>query len=772
MMLREPFWPEAVEAKDIPPLGLAAGFALQALVGVPTDALLRIPVAGTLPKGAARQVLVPVHTREERARITAAAAQVVAAWKRVRPEGACDNLIVTLDGGPARLDSFLERMAVIAKTLGLAPNLSNLALRFFSESFFASAPESSRADHRIAFAEAKALDAYRARFDGRVVAPTLTPEQQRLVIERVDPFPEAGKEFLDDDAALASAHALGTSLPSRFLACFAAASAGDVLPADHPLRRELADTAWTRDPSRREAQCAAIYRRHLESLATVIPAGRRGRAMFAPLFGISLRRFSRIARTVEAEAGHAQGTPPRWDTKAELTTEQATRIAAVEALVPPKGRAQMEDFKRDLLRKQGPFVFGLVRDGTIENDRGAALLHAGMTKFIRMKRDFLVGLFDFWLAPPLSKEETLVWKEFVLARAGERRESQPLSDFIRDLRVRFLIPLSEVIMRDALTANPAAPKAEPVARLPKGRVYLQLTEAETERLAEISRRPIPAVGRNAREDHLRTLFTDHGEFIFDLVLARKISLKKAAEMSGIQTARASDLLSLHREGDLGLALVKLTRADEIERSRLLVRELEVRGAEKGLVELLRDIRRRHRIFIPMHVAVQKVCWLRSKGILPAGITNGCRLERRNKVPLTADERRRLKALSSTAWQTAADVDGLRRSVLAADGDFLMRLLDLRKIELEEAAKLTHLREDEFVEVRIDWRAGLGARHVAPPPDGKERERQLRILHDELLVASADERQESFIRRVGGLGVLLSRDEISYARNCALRPPAP
>jgi hypothetical protein len=491
----------------------------------------------------------------------------------------------------------------------------------------------------------------------------------------------------------------------------------------------------------------------------ILPAGYAYRRILAPLFGLGTKHFSKISRVVDAKAGDPLVVLPRsLQAMLELTPEQADRLARIEALEQPND----QDEFIDLLRKHGPFVFGLVRDGSIDNERGVSLLRVGMSKFVRMKRDFLAGVFDHWLAPPLSQQESLAWQKFVHTRAGDQRPGQADSDFIRELRGRFHIPISEGLARDALYGLP-----EPRAAGLNSKVYVLQSLAEQARLNSIRQARKPIDGWNARQDQIRHLLSEHGAFVFELVLARKLNLKDAAKLFGIPANRARELHALYREDDLHLALVKLSRPEEIERSKLFDRELKARGAENGLTELLHDIRRRLRIYIPERVATAKMHWLKQRGKRPCVILRGTS-GRRKKVPLTDEQRRRVKALARTKWDAADDVDALRRDVLAEDGAFLMKMVDLGKVDVEEGARLTNLHVAVFERVQSDWRAGLQARHIEPPPTGPELDRQLRIVHEELQRAPAGERPESFIRRVGLLGVLLPRNKIVHLRERHLR----
>ncbi|MHC2617991.1 hypothetical protein ACVIW2_000022 [Bradyrhizobium huanghuaihaiense] len=754
MFLREGFWPEASCAQDAPGAALAAALALMALAGFPPALVANLKLANALPKGKPYTIMVQLGRQLEAVRVTPAVAILIESWKRVRPPTTSDRLFVRHGGAEFSRKGFIIRHF---KHLGLDGSLHSHTRRFFVECFF-SAVRAKALSVPEASAVASSLDRYLARLDRSQRHASPSVEDERIVLEHADPFPDASKRFFEDFHALLDAKARGTLLPDRYLACFHVnGPPAHGLSADHPMRIDLARMEWSPDWPIRHRQCADLYKRHRDDIKRHTGDGSVSTEEWAELFGISLRRYRGMVRDIEQPL---RPTPPprsRLDaSQCELTLEEERRLADIGATAWPRSREDSRKVRIAVLRKHAGFVFGFVGAGKIANQQGARLFRMPLTAFIWMKHDYAAGVFDYWLRPePLTRAESLLWREFVYSKRGERRKGQKAPDFIRGLRLRYGVPLPHVTMMKALKKSPSSQRRQ----RSYGKTEFPLSKAERRRLDKIAASNWPS----KRQIRFRlSLLRAHAAFAFDLVRLKRLRLPDVARLFRIDRNPTSELFMLFREGDLALALYKPTRAEARDRMALFLRELSARDDGQSLPEFLREFRRRHRIFVPVHNARECLRRISKKEGKPA-FHGGSRLKSLPRPPLTRDERRRLKQIAGIDWEGARDVDDLRRDMLGSEGDFLMGLLVDRKLSLEEAAPLVKVSRSIVHGMRVDWLAGLFARHVEPPPGGAERERQIRIVRRELNGAAGDEPLGVFVVRLGRLGVLLPRHLIEDLR---------
>ncbi|WP_271599407.1 hypothetical protein [Bradyrhizobium sp. CCBAU 45384] len=757
MFLREGFWPEASCAQDAPGAALAAGIALMALAGFPPKLLANVKLANALPKGKPTTIMVELGGQLEAVRVTPAVAVLIESWKRVRPPTTSDRLFVRHGGAPFSRKGFIQRHF---QHLGLNGSLHSHTRRFFIERFF-SAVRAKGLSVPEASAVASSLDRYLARLDRSQRHASPSVEDERIVLEHADPFPGSSKRFFEDSHALSDAKARGTLLPDRYLACFRLkGTPAHGLPADHPLRADLARMEWSPDWPMRYRQCADLYRRHRDDIKRHTGDGSILVDEWAELFGLCTRRYRAMARYIEQPLRPTPFFKSRLDaSQCELTLEEERRLASIGATAWPRSRGECRKVRIAVLRKHAGFVFGLVEVGKITNRQGARLFRMPLTAFVWVKHDYAAGVFDYWLrSEPLTRAESLLWREFVFSKRGERRKGQKAPDFIRGLRLRYGVPLPHVTMMKALKKRPSSQRRQSSY----GKTAFPLSKAERRRLEKIAASSWPS---KRRIRFRLSLLREHAAFVFDLVRLKRLRLPDIARLFRMGANRTGELFLLYREGDLALALYKPRWAEARDRMALFLREFNARDDGQSLPEFLREFRRRHRIFIPAHNAREYLRRISKKEGKPASY-GGSKLTNLPRPPLTRDERWRLKKIGGIDWEGARDVDDLRREMLGSEGDFLMGLLVDRKLSVKEAAPLINVSHSIVHGMRTDWLAGLFARHVEPPPAGAERKRQIRIVQRQLNGAGSNEPLGHFVVRLGRLGVLLPRHLIEDLRKRA------
>lgn len=757
-LLRAGFWPAASTENDLDGEAVAAALSLMAIAGIPDRPLSSIELAAAMPDVAPNSIGIPIADRVEIVRLPPVVVLLLEAWKKKREakETTSTKLLVTATGEEMDARALLRHLQQAAAGLGLDGSLNDHARDFFIDNFYRH-PDYSRQD-------AAKLERHLKRFDGHCPAQQIPAAEKRLVRKRADPFPDADKSFIDDERALEDARRMRTKLPRSWEKCFRARvdRTPQRLGDDHPLVVELANTVLSRHNTTRGAQIFAIYLAHRTELDRLAESGSLPRRAAADVFGLSRAQYMRMVAEAKRQAGELPPKPGRRQPRARpaLTINEAERVHRIEALAIP-GEVDMDDFRRRLWRRQGPFVFGLSRDGKISVEDGAALLRTHKLDFVRMKLDHEAGVFGHWLRPRPTIKEARKWTVFVREHLHERAEGQGDTDFIRALRRHHDLPVHESVAVRAIrapvrsrSAKPAYRKAPPVP----------LSDAERARLEELFAREKP-VGPFAHKEQIARLKTD-GPFVFDLVRARRLDLKDAAAALRISIRRSGELHTLHLEGDLHLALKINTRAESRQARELLVAELERRGAERGIAALCRDIRRRHRIYISRSAACTILRQFeRERGRKPNGHPMGA-FDRTPDPRLTHTEKARLKAIDGLGWNTAADVADLRRSVFATDGDFLMDLIALRKIECADGARLTRLPGSMFSAVRRDFAVGQRSRHCEPPPEGAERRRQEDEVVRQAAASDPNERYVDFTAKLP-VDITLSHGRIRVLRRAAL-----
>lgn len=757
-LVRARFWPAASTENDLDGEAVVAALALMAIAGIPDRPLSSVELAAAMPHEAPNSIGIPVFDRVEIVRLPPVVVLLVDAWKRKREskQTASTKLFVSTTGREMDARALLRHLQQAAAGLGLEGSLNDHARDFFIDNFHRH-PDYSRED------SAK-LERHLKRFNGHFPAQQISAAEKRLVRMRADPFPDADKSFLDDEHALEDARRMRTKLPRSWEECFRAKVDKTLqrLAADHPLVVELANTVLSRHNKTRGRELMEIYLRYRVELDQLAENGKLPRRAAADVFGLSRARYMRMVAEAKRVAGELPPKPGRRQPRARpaLTVDDAERVRRIEAL-PVPSEAHLDDFRRSLWRRQGPFVFGLSREGKISIEDGAALLWTHKLDFVRMKLDHEADIFEHWLRPRPTLKETRKWTAFVRDHLHEREEEQGDTDFIRALRRRHGLPVHESVAVRAIR-SPARPRAPKPAY--RKAPPVPLSESERSRLDELAARGKP-VGPFARKEQIARLESD-GPFAFDLVRARRLDLKGAARALQISILRIGELYSLHLEGDLYLALKIKTGAESRRARELLVAELERRGAEKGIAALCRDIRRRHRIYISRSAAF-RILWQyeRERGRKPKGHPMGA-FDRAPDPRLTPAEKARLKAIGALRWDTAGDVANLRRSVFSNDGDFLMDLIVDRKIECADGAKLTQLPVAMFSVVRRDFAVGQRARHCEPPPEGAERRRQ----EDEVVrLAAASDPNERYVDFAAKLPVdiTLTHGRIRVLRRAAL-----
>ncbi|MCA1549929.1 hypothetical protein I6F36_24155 [Bradyrhizobium sp. BRP19] len=654
-------------------------------------------------------------------------------------------------------------MKKLGKALGVEELFTDHLRSFFIDSFYRyRQSDSVQPDGN----ERTTLRRYLRRFDSRRAQFPLSPAQTRLVLERADPFAEDGLRSWSEPAALEHARTLGTKLPDAYLACFLPANdLARRLPDDHPLLSDLANARRSRQGKILANDRRAIYLRHQSDLLHRAAEESFLHKDAAALFDLSTGKYWELrCDTARPPAGEAKQWTRRADKpeRPQLSDEGRGRLARVAALTWPP-RPQWDVFRRGVLRRHGGFLFSLSRQGKINREEAARFLKVDIGKFDRMRLDHEAGVFDHWLQPRLSFAESLKWRTFVREKSSERSEGRSDAAFIRELRQRYGLPISTRLAQEAL--HTGVPSKIPVERT---RIRPSLVVAEIHRLEQISGYQWLPEGIEAQR---LKLMQQHGSFVFDLILKQSLLLDDAARLFGISHSRACELLGLHREGDLAMALETPTASQKKERRLLFLRELERRGAELGYSELLRDIRRRLRVFIPNMAIRDYVHSLKRDGKRLPGLPRGRISRTKALVPLDAAERRRLQKIARINWDNVDDVPALRRTLLSSDGAFLMTLIDEGKLRVLDGARLLHLPRALFGEVHKDWKVGLSARHTFPPPSGEEYHRQKEIVCKEAR-GSLSERLELFIVRLGkDFGVLLPRWSIRKLRARMLKPAA-
>jgi hypothetical protein len=757
MLSRGLFWPEAEAARHFPGWGMAAAFAL-ALLGVPLTAIAAIEHADALPAGRPRSVTLSVNRRRETVELNSLAVHAVRAWQWVRPATTSTRLFVTLDGTALSCSTLRHQMRRAGTAVGLAGSLADHARQFLVDSFYRH-PEFVPAD-------AAALRRWLQRLDGHLPVSRATPAQLRLVLGRTDPFPDAGASFFANARTIEAARTLGTALPETYVACFRPTGRGRPLPDEHPLLADLANAGRSDRGRLLPHERVRIYGKHRDDLARRAVEGGLPHRDAAALFELHPSKYWLLRQAADpgkpprpagaAPPGLAKPKEPEpvKDRRevAALSENDRARVRRIAALRWP-ARARRPAFRRHLLRQHGGFLVQLARQGMITGGSAAKLLKTDRIEFSRMRRDYEAGTFAHWLHPRPSRANCLMWRTLVYAKRHERGKGQPAADFIRELRRRYGLPISERVARKALQKPPSegANRKHPLLVEP-------LSASERARLDRIAGAAGPQLTERARLELLR----QHGAFVFDLIAQGRRRVADAQRLFGISAARALDLLCLHRENDLALALDWLSPAQRQRRRAIFVREFERRGADAGTNELCRDIRRRLRLYIPQSLARRVIGDLtrrdgqRPKG-LPVAPMGRCKV----MVPLTAAEQRRAKRLAAWDWNAAEGDAAIRRQLFAQHGDFLMTMIEHRKLAATYVAALVHLAPGTLSGVRSDWRAGLAARHCQEPPSGIERQRQIALVRREV---RPGEQLESLIRRTGqDRGILLPRQTIRNIR---------
>lgn len=750
MILRPGFWPEAERDKDIPAAAAAAAVVLLLLGGVPLFNLDGIEAADTLPDDAPDRVGVPVSGQVISARLPPTAARVVSIWKRIRPTFGSTRLFVTSDGAPMSYGTLRGHLTDAFAALGLEGTPTKHGKLFLIDRF--------RRHPAFDEKEAGVLKRWLARLDGHARCPAPTREEERLVFERCDPFPDLGALDFRDAAAIAHARELGTELPDTYLECLRPAvdPSSRGLPPDHPLLADIA--AATVEGRLTKAKRIEIYLKHREELSRRATDESLLHREAAELFGLGYCRYWELAREAESSIGQERPRGKHYARKKKPlpvpTEEETARIKRIGAIAWPMKKSR-DGYRRGVLHKHGDFVRKLVRERKIGAREAAELLGLNLSSFTRFRLDAEAGVAKHWYAPAPSRAETDMWRTMVFERRNERRKGQSKSDFIRELRKRFDLPISQTCAAEALVSPP---KRRGGSSRPK--ITLPLSKEDARHLRSIRASRWPA-NSHVREAHRLSLLRRHGESAFALVTQRLITTADVVKLFRLTLDRALDLVVLQREGDFAMALKKRTRAEARAGGELFVSEFVRRGAEAGVAELCRDIRRRLKVYVPTGQA-RNLVWRMNRAEGAARIEpTGPRVVRgRVRSMPTAEERKRLKTMAATDWQVA-DVAELRRRILTAHGDFVMVMTDGHKIDRAEAARLVGVPTVAFSGLRADWKLGFSARHLLPPAQGRDRDAQLAIVRAEV---RCGERPESLIRRLGGMGVLLPRHVIEKLRN--------
>lgn len=756
MLTRARFWSAPGQPADIYGAAMPAMIGLMALAHIPQCAIPLIELADALPDGSPRTIRVPIRDRLQEIRLTPAAAILAAKWKKDHRPTECPSskLFVGRNGDDIPVGSFDFCLKPLSTALGLPGRFGTAASDFFVSRFH------SHPDHHLS--DTHALTAYRRLFCGLRINPSATAAQLRLVIERADPFPDAGKRFCSEERALEAALSLGTLLPESYGGLFEpspdAAAAG--LPEDHPLVVELAATAFSRHNKTRGQQYVDIYLRHRAEIESRSADKSLPPKEAAKVFGLANAGYVHIVRQARGRdvalvAGPLLG---RAKSRPSMTEEEAARVGRIEAML--LANAKSGDDPYSLLRRHAAFVFGLCRDRKISFKDGASLLDTHKGDFRRMKLDHEAGVFDHWCRPRPTDAESRVWTQFIRARLSERQADQSDKAFIRQLRVKYDLPISEPVAIRAIRP-PATVSERPPHRIDRKPQAALSAEDVKDMQAVAADAFEETCGRRKRPAWLEAA----APVVFQKVRAKKMFLHEARVVLGLTGEVVGELYQLYNDGELHLAFKARSKAENRSIRDKVLADMKKRGAELGFGPFLREFRRRHGVFVSRSALLNLIHdFERQNGRLPEGHATGGRRTKGPDTPLSKEERLRLKGIA--ADRPGSD-DEVSRSILTSDGAFLMKMIDDCKISSSDAATLARLSLPNFSLVRRDFATGSTGRHCLPQPVGEDRRRQVAEVS---AAAEASDASLSNLRFAALLGphITLSHGTIKYLRDCIIK----
>jgi hypothetical protein len=554
------------------------------------------------------------------------------------------------------------------------------------------------------------------------------------MIRAIDPFHGEVLDFSDDALAVAAARAADAALPPSYADCFVRPAPP---AADHPFMKDLAATG---KPASRRAR-ERLYSDHRGELERMAVDGSLPLHEQARLFGVKKHAFRKLRRWARGQAGLPPKPPTRPGSpppRPALTPTEAARLNRIagEAWPPP---LRQEAFTRRLLAKQGPFVFGVVRQRKLSFKDGAALFRLEVHKFSDIKADFEVGLFGCWLVPPLPAEKLAVEAELLRREMSQRRPGQSAEDFCREVRLRFDLKMTQT-QATWYVRNPETK--------PKGSPAPALTPEEQKRLAEIRGASWP---RNWKVHDFRIdLFEQHGKFACALMDVGKLGRPETSRLFKTQRLlrlRAALAAGTLRTGPKPIA----SQADAARRRALLLGEYDLAPGDltwPAFCDAFEDAHDLHLSPVQARVAVHAARPDAPRKAFPVPAT----------VPPSDGERRRLKGIAQTPWDEADDPAALRRRLIRHDGAFLMGMMDEKKLYADEVSRLLRVRGVTVGQIRGAFRDGTVDHLVEPPLPPARRAPAFAVIEGAHRDRRPGEGDAALLRRTRRQHVLLVPDE--------------
>ena len=455
------------------------------------------------------------------------------------------------------------------------------------------------------------------------------------------------------------------------------------LPPSHPLVAALSAVRW---PERRKARIElrdAILAEHGAEIDALIRCGEMPIAQVAALMkigegGVTQRR-TEARRSADPASVRPRGGPRR----AVLpSVEERQRLDAIASVRWPTG-SKTAKFRAALLKKEFPFVSGLIEAGKFRVRDAAKLFRLYPQKITELRGDLKAGVFDAGAARRVPAADRVYWRDIIRKEFARWPRSDELYAFWRTLRRKYGFLGGLRVVKSALQ--------EPAGKaLMSRRVPALPTAAEAERLESIASVRWPR-GTDAAGVLRRTLLRDHFGFVFDLIDGRTVAVKQAARLFRVPCLLMTELRSDYRAGTFAHWLKPTPGAEERRKwCDLVRRELKRRPHGETPAEFCRRLRATFGFPLPMNFVNYVLSRERMKN--PDGPAKRIGIRHVLRVGLSPAERARLRTIARADWEGAVDPASFRRWLLDAHLDFVSGLISGWKIRASEAAKLFRVSE--------------------------------------------------------------------------------
>jgi hypothetical protein len=405
----------------------AALLAIMALAGIKDTAIARLNIDDYDPVEA--MIRVKVQTRNLELPVVPALKWVLDEWALRRPKDRGDKLFPSDYGDPG-VSSIGQFARHLGWRLGAQRQLSTMLFAYHKANLAGGPPVPTRLIGELGSRQ-KLHRLQRVKRYGRLCQRPIPSANNIPFLTRPH---RAAQYFRRADTSLPMV-ACELGEPSKF---------GRRLDPDHPIVVGLAATLAVRGRVARIEKRDEFFDRHWRDIDELVASKQVPLMSLVSMSELGHRAFKRKLKEARNRAsGAAQPRPkppprPPVPPKPELTPDEARRIEAILAIRWP--RVDVEDFRRETLRRHFSFVRGLLLERKITYKRAQKLFRLTNKAITLRCFDFDNGLFHLAIAPRPGFEE----RRIALALAQREYGVEPgqsLTTLWKKLRLNYHYPV-------------------------------------------------------------------------------------------------------------------------------------------------------------------------------------------------------------------------------------------------------------------------------------------------------------------------------------------